>query len=52
MMKKNIYIFIILLVIGFVGGFLGTLYWKSTQPHRPLIHEPQNADDMVHIIIE
>ena len=51
-MKKDTHIFIIFVVIGFVGGYLGRLYWESTQPHRPLIHEPQNADDMVHIIIE
>ena len=49
---KDTHIFILLLVIGFVGGFLGKMYWESTQLHKPLIHEPINADDMVHIIIE
>lgn len=51
-MKKNIYIFIIFVVIGFVGGYLGRLYLESAKPHKPLIHEPQNADDMVHIVIQ
>jgi len=50
MKKKDIYILIVLVVIGFVGGYLGRLYWKSQT--RPLIHEPQNADDMVHIVIQ
>ena len=48
MKKKDIYILILLVVIGFVGGYLGRLYWQT----KPLIHEPQNADDMVHIVIQ
>ena len=52
MEKRDIYIFILVMAIGsFVGAFLGTLYFKS-QPPKPLIHEPQNADDMVHIVIQ
>jgi len=50
MKKRDIYILILLVVIGFVGGYFGRLYWKS--PPKPLIHEPQNADDMVHIVIQ
>ena len=49
-MKKDIYVFILLAVIGFVGGCLGRLYWQPDQ--KPLIHKPQNADDMVHIVIQ
>ena len=51
-MKKNIRIFLVSVVIGFVGGCFWRLYWKSTQKPKLLIEEPLDADDMVHIAIK